>query len=344
MKCKRTSDGRAHDHHTLQVMRQQAIKAVREGQTVQSVAASFGVNPRSVFRWLADFANGGQNALLAKPIPGRPPKLSAEEMVWIANAVRDHTPQQFKFQFGLWTLTLIRHLINRHFKKELSVSSVHRLMKILGFSAQKPLYQAWQQDPVLVRTWETETYPAIRAEAKRVGATIYFADESGIRSDYHTGTTWAPRGQTPVVSSTGRRFSLNMISAVSAQGEFRFMLHEGSVGAKVFLEFLKRLMIGAQKSVFVIVDGHPIHKAKLIKTYVDSLDGKLKLFYLPPYSPHLNPDETVWAHVKRKVSRQVVESKEDMKRLALGALRSIQKLPELVKSFFRQPECQYVLG
>ena len=193
-----------------------------------SDAAAFGVNQRSVFRWLADFTNGGQNALLAKPIPGRPSKLTAEELAWIANAVRDHNPQQFKFEFGLWTLSLIRHLIKRQLKKELSVSSVHRLMKTLGFSAQKPLYQAWQQDPVLVRTWETETYPAIRAEAKRVGATIYFGDESGIRSDHHTGTTWAPQGQTPVVRATGRRFSLNMISAVSTQGEFRFMLHEGS--------------------------------------------------------------------------------------------------------------------
>jgi transposase len=195
-----------------------------------------------------------------------------------------------------------------------------------------------------VHTWETETYPAIRTEAKQVGATIYFGDESGIRSDYHTGTTWAPQGQTPVVQATGRRFSLNMISAISAQGEFRFMLHEGSVDAKVFIEFLKRLMINANKPVFLIVDGHPIHKAKIVKSYVEGLDGKLKLFYLPPYSPHLNPDETVWAHVKRKVSRQLVESAEEMKRLALGALRSIQKLPELVKSFFRQPECRYILG
>ena len=176
MKCKRSSDGCALDHHTLQVMRQQPVNAVREGRTVQSVAAVFGVNQRSVFRWLADFTNGGQNALLAKPIPGRPSKLSAEELSWIANAVRDHNPQQFKlkFEFGLWTLSLIRHLIKRQFNKELSVSSVHRLMKTLGFSAQKPLYQAWQQDPALVRTWETEIYPAIRAEAKRVGATIYF--------------------------------------------------------------------------------------------------------------------------------------------------------------------------
>ena len=166
MKCKRLSDGRALDHHTLQVMRQQAVNAVREGQTVQSVAAAFGVNERSVFRWLADFANGGQNALLAKPIPGRPSKLSAEELSWIANAVRDHNPQQFKFEFGLWTPSLIRHLIKRQFKKELSVSSVHRFMKILGLSTQKPLYQAWHQDPVLVRTWETETYPAIRGTSQ----------------------------------------------------------------------------------------------------------------------------------------------------------------------------------
>jgi transposase len=343
MKCKRNSDGRALDHHSLQVMRQQAIKAVREGQTAQSVAAAFGVNVRSVFRWLADFANGGQNALLAKPIPGRPSKLSAEQMRWLAQAVRDNTPLQYKFEFGLWTLSLIRALIHRQFSKALSIATVSRLMKVLGFSAQKPLYQAWQQDAALVRQWEAETYPSIRAAARAAGATIYFADESGIRSDYHTGTTWAPRGQTPVVEVTGRRFSLNMISAVSPQGEFRFMLHEGSVTATVFREFLKRLMIGADKPVFVIVDGHPIHKAKLVRAYVESLGGQLKLFYLPPYSPQLNPDEQVWAHVKRHVSKRLVQDKDEMKRLALGALRRIQRLPSLVKSFFLQPECQYAL-
>ena len=262
-------------------------------------------------------------------------------MRWLAQTVKDHTPLQFKFVFGLWTLSLIAALIEREFGKKLSLASVSRIMKLLGFSAQKPLYQAWQQDATLVRTWETELYPAIRAEAKACGATIYFADESGIRSDYHTGTTWAPVGETPVVEVTGRRFSLNMISAVSPQGEFRFMLHDGTVNAEVFREFLKRLLIGASGPVFLIVDGHPIHKAKLIKTFVEAQNGMLKLFYLPPYSPQLNPDEQVWAHVKRKVARQLVQSKDEMKRLALGALRRIQKLPALVKSFFQQPECQY---
>lgn len=341
MKCKRSSDGRKLDHHTLQVMRQQAVKAAREGATVASIAAAFGVSTRTVFNWLAQFAEGGQNALLAKPIPGRPPKISADEMRWIAQAVRDNSPQQFKFEFGLWTLSLISELIKRQFGKSLALASVSRVMKLLGFSVQKPLYQAWQQDTQLVHEWETKTYPAIKTQARSQGAVIYFADEAGIRSDYHTGTTWAPVGQTPVVEVTGRRFSFNMISAVSPGGEFRFMIHEGSVTATTFKEFLTRLMVGASKPIFLIVDGHPIHKSKLVKDYVASLNGQLTLLYLPPYAPQLNPDEQVWAHVKRQVSRQLVQSLDDMKSLALGALRRIQKLPDLVKSFFRQPECQY---
>ena len=341
MKCKRTTDGRKFDHHTLQVMRQQAIKAVREGQTATSVAAAFGLNVRTVFTWLAKYSDGGDQALLAKPIPGRPPKVSDEEMHWISEAVRNHTPQQFELEYGLWTLSLIAKLIHRQFGKSLSLAAVSRIMKLLGFSAQKPLYQAWQQDAAMVRRWETETYPQIKAQARSVGAMVYFADEAGIRSDYHTGTTWAPVGETPVVAVTGRRFSLNMISAVSPRGDFRFMVHEGSVTAAVFKDFLSRLMIAATRPVFVVVDGHPIHKSRLVQEFVDGLDGQLKLFYLPPYSPHLNPDEQVWAHVKRRVSKQAVQGKDDMKKLALGALRRIQKLPRLVRAFFQQPECQY---
>jgi len=141
--------------------------------------------------------------------------------------------------------------------------------------------------------------------------------------------------------TTGKRFSLNMLSAVSARGDFRFMVHDGTVSAAVFRDFLKRLMIGATAPVYVVVDGHPIHKAKLVMDYVNSLDGKLKLFYLPPYSPQLNPDEQVWAHVKRQVSKQFVQGKEAMKRQTISALRRLQKLPQIIQAFFRQPECRY---
>ncbi len=158
---------------------------MRNGKTADSVSKAIGVNIRTVFRWLADFSVGGESALLAKPIPGRPTKLRADEMSWIAKTIKDPKPQQFKFEFGLWTLKFIRSLITHHLKKDFSISSVHRIMKTLGFSAQRPLYQAWQQDATLVRTWESETFPAIWAQAKKEGAIIYFADESGLRSDYH---------------------------------------------------------------------------------------------------------------------------------------------------------------
>ena len=121
------------------------------------------------------------------------------------------------------------------------------------------------------------------------------------------------------------------------------MLHERSVGTKEFLEFLKRLMVNAKKQVFLVVDGHPAHKAKMVKSHVDGLNAKLKLFYLTPYSPHLNPDETVRAHEKWRLSCQLVRSTKAMKRLALGALRSIQKQPEQLRSFFRHPDCRYIL-
>jgi transposase len=324
-----------------QAMRMQAVKAIQGGPSATEVAKAFGIYRRTVYGWMAKYLSGGQNALKAIPIPGRPSKLSTEQMQWIAEAVCGNTPQQYQFEFALWTLKIIGKLIEREFKVKLSINTLSRVMKLLGFSTQKPLYQAWQQDEKLVRQQEEELNPEIRKEARRVCATIYFADESGIRSDYHTGHTWAPKGEMPVLSVTGRRFSLNMISAISAQGQQRFMIHQGTVTVIVFREFLKRLMVGANNPVFVIVDGHPTHKAKLVKKYVESLNGQLKHFFLPSYSPQLNPDETVWAHVKREVGKKTVVSLEEMKVQALSALHRLQKMPGLLKSFFEQPEVQY---
>jgi transposase len=307
------------------------------------VAAAHGVNERTVYKWLAAYVSGGQNALLAKPIPGRPMKLTAEEMRWIAAAVRGKTPLQWQFEFALWTLAIIRDLIRRRFHKTLSASTVSKVMRMLGFTVQRPLYRAWQQDAVLVERWQREDFPAIKAEAEAAGATLYFADESGMRSDYHSGGTWAPAGQTPIVQATGRRYALAMISAVSARGEMRFMVHEGTVTATVFREFLRRLMIGATRPVFLVLDGHSIHKARPVKEFVARQAGRLKLFFLPPYAPQLNPDEQVWGNVKARVSKQLPKTMGELKSKIIGALRRLQKLPEIVQGFFHHPECRYAL-
>ena len=204
------------------------------------------------------------------------------------------------------------------------------------------MFRAYQQDRSLVERWLKEEYPKIRAEAKREKAEIFFEDESGVRSDFHSGTTLAPKGKTPVVRVTGQRFSLNMMSAVSPRGELRFMVVRGGVGAGVFIEFLKRLVHGQRRPIYLIVDGHPSHRYKKVKAYVESLKGKLRLFFLPPYSPELNPDELVWNDVKNNgVGRTLVHGPADLMRAVVGRLRYLQKTPQKVRSFFQHPETRY---
>lgn len=268
MKCKKVFDARKLTREAKEALRISAVQRVEAGESPEDVAAGMGINRRTIYRWLSAYHYGGEDALKSKPVPGRPPKLSGEQMERLARIVREKNPQQLKFDYALWTLDMIRVLIRREFDVRLSEVSVGRVMKRLGFTPQRPLYRAWQQDPHLVDEWRTKTYPEIEARAKRENALIFFADESGIRSDHHAGTTWAPKGQTPVVKKTGARFTLNMLSAVNALGHFRFMTVEGTVTAKVFRDFLSRLITGMERKIFLIVDGHPSHKAKLVKDFV----------------------------------------------------------------------------
>ena len=186
--------------------------------------------------------------------------------------------------------------------------SVGRLLAKMGMSPQRPLWRAYQQDPGAVQRWKEQEYPAIAAAAAAAGATIYFADEAGIRSDHHAGTTWAPAGQTPVVKITGARFRVNMISAVTARGALRFAVSGGTTTAGSFTEFCKRLVHDTPGPVYLIVDGHPAHRSRTVKDYAASTAGKLTLFYLPGYSPELNPDEWVWKNVKHDRTNAEMDS------------------------------------
>ena len=315
---------------------------VRSGYSVGDVAEFFGVSTRAVFKWLSAFAEGGQNGLLAKDGAGRPPKIKPEQMQWIASAVRNNTPNQLRFEFGLWTLRLIGQLIEREFGMTLSLPTLGKVMAQLGFTAQRPLYRAYQQDATLVEHWLVDGLPALRARAKAKGAQLLFADEASMRSDYHAGTTWAPQGRTPIVPADGYRSSVNMISAISSGGHLQFMLVDGRATAEVFKEFLQHLMLGADQPIILVVDGHPIHKAKLVQEYVESMDGLLELHYLPPYSPQLNPDEQVWKNVKERVAKQNPSDKYELRIMLRKALERLQQMPAIVRGFFAHPECGFV--
>lgn len=336
------SDARKLSHTELTDMRHRAVAAVQRGESPVKVARVLGVGLSTVYGWLAKYRQGGHGNLDAKKRGGRPPKLDGPSLKGIYDLVTLKQPEQLKFPFALWTSQMIREAIRQRFGVSLSKTSVCRLLHQLGLSPQKPLWRAYQKDPARIKKWLEEDYPEIKRQARKCGGCILFGDEAGVRSDFHSGTTWAKRGQTPVVTTTGARFSLNIISAVSARGDMRFMTVKGTVNGKVFVDFLKRLMASFDRPVHLIVDGHPSHKAKVVSRYVAASDGRLNLHFLPGYSPELNPDEQVWNDLKNnRLGRMAITGPDQMKSAVISHLQSLQRRPERVQSFFQMPDTLY---
>ena len=277
----RDNDGRKLDHRTLEALRIRAVDQVGEGAHPEDVAAALGLHRKTVYGWLAKYREGGKDTLKAQPVPGLPPKLGGAQLSRLYALIAGQDPRQMQFEFALWTREMVRQVIRREFGVSLSVVSAGGSLRKLGMSPQRPLHRAYQQNPKAVDRRKREEYPAIQAQAEAEEATIYFADEAGFRSDYHAGTTWSPVGQTPEVKNTGARYSVNMISAVSAKGALRFAVYEAATNAATFINFCKRLLHDTAGPVYLIVDGHPAHRAAAVQQYVASTEGRLKLFGCP---------------------------------------------------------------
>lgn len=326
----------------LEAIRMRAVQQVQNGQSPEAVIKALGLSRACIYDWLARYRAGGWHALRARKAPGRQPRLNGRQLQWVYNTVTLKNPLQLKFPFALWTRAMIAKVIRDRYGIKLSVASVGRLLAQLGLTCQRPMFVAYEQNPSLVEAWLAEEYPRIRAQARKDGAEIYFGDEAGVRSDHHAGTTWSPAGQTPIVLGTGQRFGLNLISAVSAKGLLRFMVVKGRIAAPQVCDFLRRLMHGARRPVYLILDGHPMHKAKMVTRCVAEYGGKLKLFFLPPYSPELNPDEQVWRDLKSNgIGRSEILDREDLERKVVTHLETLRGLPKKVRSFFQLPTTRY---
>lgn len=330
------------NRQSLTDLRRRAVASVQDGNTPDEVTEMLGVSRSAVFGWLARYRAGGWDALDARKRGGRPRKLTGSQMRWIYRTVTGKNPLQLNFPFALWTLDMVKRIIRRQMGVTLSRSSIGRLMDQLGLSAQRPLWRAYQQNPKVVAKWLREDYPLICKEAKARGAYIFFGDEAGVRSDGHSGTTWAPRGKTPIVSTTGARFGMNLISAVSRTGQMHFAVVEGRVTAEVFVEYLRRLIHGRRRPIFLIVDGHPTHKSAMVRRFVETVQDRLQLRFLPPYSPELNPDELVWNDLKNHIlGRMRITGPAQMRRMVLSRLRWMKRQPAHVASFFHASETRY---
>jgi hypothetical protein len=135
---------------------------------------------------------------------------------------------------------------------------VGKYLKRWGLSFQRPDKRAVEQDPKAVACWHTETWPTVRAQAKKDGGEVLFADQVGVRSDQVTGRTWGEAGKTPMVRRTGNRFSVNAMSAISTKGRMHFMVFT----AEVMCRFLERLDGHFDRKVHLVVDGHFAHRSR----------------------------------------------------------------------------------
>jgi transposase len=339
---KKMMDGRKLTHEVLTELRKRAVAQVQCGESPEVVIRTMGFSRACIYNWLAMYRAGGWDGLGARKRGGRPRKLNGRIIRWVYQVVVGKDPRQYKFPFALWTRNAIATLIYQRYDIRLSANSVGRLLAQLGITPQKPLWRAYQQDPERVRQWVEEEYPSIAKEARQLGAEIWFADESGLRSDYHAGTTWGLKGKTPVVRSTGARHRLNMLSVVNRRGGMRFMIEKGGVNGEVMCRFLDRLMVGSSKPVFLVWDGHPTHRSTEVNEKIRSYKGRLRVHLLPGYSPELNPGEGVWREVKaHRLGRAGVFTFADMKSKTLGALRHLAHRPDKIRKLFLKPSTRY---
>lgn len=338
-------DGRTLSHEALEHIRLMAVERVEHGERPSQVIKSYGFCRTTIYKWLRLARRAGIAVLRSRKGTGRPCKLTLGQKRQVRQWICGKDPRQYGFVFGLWTRSIVAEMIHERCGEELSITSVGRLLAELEITPQKPLRRAYERDPKAIEQWKQVDYPRIRQRARRCRAQIFFLDETGVRSDDAPGRTWGAKGQTPVVATPGRRQSANAMSAVNAQGAFWYSVYTGRLNATRFVEFLKDFMRGRRGPIFLVVDGHPTHKAAVVKHYVQSLQGRLELHFLPPYAPDLNPDEFVWNHIKKHgLAKEPLRENESLEERLRQDLAAIAANPGLVRSFFFAASVAYIMA
>jgi len=336
-------DGRWLPHSSLETLRQLAWKRVQAGEKPSAVVKSFGFCRTTIYRWLRAAARGGEEALASRKASGRPPLLTLKQKAKVRTWICGKDPRQYGFDFGLWTRKVVAELIAQRFGVSLGVTAVGRLLSELDITPQKPLRRAYERDPEAILRWRCEEFPAIRTRAQKRGAQIFFLDEAGVRSDIPLGRTWAPRGQTPTVATSGQRQSANAISAVNHKGAFWYQIYTERLNAERFVTLLKSFLRRRRSKVVLILDRHPAHTAKRVARYVQSLRGRLELYFLPGYAPDLNPDEFVWNHVKTHgLAKRPLLQNQSLRQRLQHDLDRIKASKALIRSFFHAPSVDYI--
>lgn len=339
------TDARKLKTEVQQQLRNQAVRLRKKGMGYKEIAEIVCASPNAVGGWCRAYAKYGAKGIKIQKRgrrQGEQRTLTPEQEKRIQKAIVDKEPDQLKLPFALWTRIAVQQLIKQLLLIEMPIRTVGEYLNRWGFTPQKPLRRAYEQNPKLVQQWHDEQYPAIAAKAKKEKADIHWGDETGLCNDSQHGRSYAPMGKTPAIRLCAKRERINLISSITNQGKVRFMIYKKTMNAQLFIKFLERLINDAGRKIYLILDNLRVHHSKIVKTWVNDHKNQIELFFLPSYSPELNPDEYLNCDLKAGVHSGVpARSKGRLKSKALSHLRMLQKKPDRVMKYFRHPKIAY---
>lgn len=326
-------------------VRELAFQKYLEKIKFGTAAKELGVQREAVYRWYKSFDKYGKVIDEKKrgPKEGSTCKLNSKQRVKLVKLIVDKDPAQLKFNFALWTSRSVKELILREFKVKYSNSGVRRLLRHLGFSSQCPNRYAREQNPQKVKQWLEVDFPAIKKQAQKEKAKIFFADEAAVQIDSMKMKGYSLVGQTPTLRVPANRgIKVNMISAVSNKGELMFMTYKEAMNADLFKGFVEKVYKEAKRKVFLIVDNLKVHHAKCLDEWKEKSTTRFRIFYLPSYSPERNPDEYMNRDVKANISQQKIASNQkELEYQVQQHLEKRKKEPEKVKGCFKHKYSKY---
>ena len=297
-------------------LRIRAIGMLKKGLTQLEVSKLLGVHKNTINNWNKNYKSEGLQGLKEQKRghkTGEGRLLSKAQERQVQKWITDKMPDQLKLPFGLWTRKAIKELIKRELGITIAIRTIGTYLHRWGFTPQKPKKKAYEQSSEAVQKWLDEQYPKIKSKAKEENAEIHWGDETGVRNDCQHSRSYAPRGKTPVKLKMAKRLSLNMISTITNQGLVRFMMYKGTMNSQRLIVFLRRLIKNREKKIYLILDNLKVHHSKMVKKWAEENKDKISLYYLPSYSPELNPDEYLNCDLKNGLSNK--PSPKDEKQL-----------------------------
>jgi transposase len=340
-------DARKLSTESQQQIRNQAIRLRKAGRTYKEISEITCVHQTTIAKWYKVYERNGINAIRIKARGRRMGScrtLTLDQERQIQKTIYEKCPDQLKFPFALWTRKAVQQLIKQLCSFDMPVRTVGEYLKRWGFTPQKPLRRAYKQNPKAINKWLNTEYPEMAKRAIRERAEIHWGDETGLCNESYHGRSYAPRGQTPAIRLHPRCKRVNLISTVTNQGKVRFMVYEDKMNSDTLIKFMKRLIKESTKKIFLVLDNLKVHHSKIVRNWREKHKEQIEVFFLPSYSPELNPDEYLNCDLKVGVHSQTpAKTKEQLKGKAISHLRKLQKLPERVKKYFKHPKIAYAV-